>query len=536
MSGAATHVLVLGGGVMQLPAVRLASGLGWRVSVAALDVTDDVRALSHRVLRVDLRDREAVEEAARALRAEEGLDGVFTAGTDFSTTVAWVAQRLGLPGIPYETALNATDKARMRTVLQRAGVPSPKFFTVASGGPRETPAERGEPPSEAPVGCGGASVAVGPVAVPPDLSFPLVVKPVDNMGARGVRRVDTPAELAQAVAEALRQSRTGEAIVEQYLEGPELSLDAVVHEGTVTVCGVADRHICFPPYFVEMGHTMPSSLDPGLLRHAEEVFVRGIHALGIREGAAKGDVKVTPQGPVIGEIAARLSGGYMSGWTYPLSSGVEVTEAALRIAVGQPPGRLEPRRAWVSAERAFLSIPGRVAALENLEEARRQRWVTDLFLRIAPGQDVDLPVDNMGKCGNVIAAAPSRRQAVEAAEGAVRRIFVRLEPANERTEAFLGGTLRGEFSAFSGAERDWHGLSWTEAERRVAELSALRKLREQIEALGEVEAGGGAELLERVLRRALARGSIQAGVYLVDTLEAAGAGARAWLRRWEAWT
>jgi len=322
--------------------------------------------------------------------------------------------------------------------------------------------------------------------------------------------------------------------VEQHLEGPELSLDAVVHRGRVSVCGVADRHIRFAPYFVEMGHTMPSGLDTPRLRAAEEVFIRGIRALGIHEGAAKGDVKLTPGGPVVGEIAARLSGGYMSGWTFPLSSGVEVTEAALRIAVGLPPGDLSPRRAWVSAERAFISIPGRVAALEGLEEARELPRVRELFLRAAVGQEVALPVDNLGKCGNVISAAPSRREAVEAAEAAARRVLVRLEPANERTEAYLAGRLQGEFRAFGGAiaeglpgargdtgeARDWHGCTLREAAARVAELTGERA-EEVVPAA--------------ILRRALERGSVQAGVYVIDSLRRAGGAARELLRRWEAW-
>jgi biotin carboxylase len=567
--GRGKRLLILGGGVMQLPAVRIAVGLGWRVSVAAREVIEEVRALSHRALAVDLRDREAVESAARRLRDEEGLDGVFTAGTDFSATVAWVAERLGLPGIPHEIALDATDKGRMRAAFDRHHVASPRFFTIDCA-PGEKPA---------------------PAVLPEGFCFPVVVKPVDNMGARGVRRVDSGEELAEALEGALRQSRGGRVIVEEYLEGPELSLDAVVHAGQVTVCGVADRHIRFAPYFVEMGHTMPSSLDPKDLRAVEDVFVRGIRALGIREGAAKGDVKVTARGAVVGEIAARLSGGYMSGWTFPLSTGVEVTEAALRVAVGMPPGDLTPRRTWVSAERAFISIPGRVRALEGLEAARGEPWVRELFLRTAAGREVELPVDNLGKCGNVISAAPSREQAVTAAETAARQVFVRLEAGDPRTEAFLAGRLQGEFGAFGGtlrettegtgrglrdmlagvpawigvpcvpgapdatgeagapseappggwlglllppavekrAGRDWHGFSLPEAAQRVALLTGLRAVQDRP---GASFAGF---LLAGVFWRALLRGSVQGGVYLVDTLRQAGPALGETLRRWEAW-
>ena len=121
-----------------------------------------------------------------------------------------------------------------------------------------------------------------------------------------------------------------------------VSLDAIVYKGTVTVCGVADRHVFFPPNFVELGHTMPTSLDEKAVGRIVAVFEAGIKAIGIDFGAAKGDLKLTRTGPMVGEIAARLSGGYMSGWTFPLSSGVEVTEAALNISVGFQRGTSHP--------------------------------------------------------------------------------------------------------------------------------------------------------------------------------------------------
>jgi biotin carboxylase len=256
------NILILGGGTMQLPAARIARKKGWQVFVAAKSIDPAVRGLANEALEVDLQDRDGMVAVAQDLRRRHGLHGVFTAGTDFSTTVAWVAEKLRLPGIPYAVAQNATDKSRMRARFRAKAVPCPRYYTVERG--QEAGEERKA--EERP---------------PEGFSFPLVVKPVDNMGARGVRRVDQEEDYASAVELAIGQSRGRRVIVEEYMEGPELSLDAVVFHGQATVCGVADRHIYFPPYFVEMGHTMPSDLDPELLRQAEEVFLAGIRALGI---------------------------------------------------------------------------------------------------------------------------------------------------------------------------------------------------------------------------------------------------------------
>jgi biotin carboxylase len=434
------RVLILGGGVMQVPAIRIARGKGWTVAVADGNPHALARDTCDRFETIDLKDKEGIAELARRLSADGGLDGVFTAGTDFSTTVAWVCERLGLPGVPYATALAATDKLLMRQRLQAAGVPGPRF----SGWSGE-----GDP--------GRAAATAG-------AGFPLVVKPVDNMGARGVRRVSSPQDLPGACEAARAASRTGRVIIEEYMDGPELSLDAVVYRGEITVCGVADREICFPPFFVEMGHTMPSARSARDLEGAVEVFRAGIRALGIDNGAAKGDIKLTRDGPRIGEIAARLSGGYMSGWTYPYSSGVEVTEAALNVAVGLPPGDLSPRWRKVSAERAFLSVPGEVEGIRGVEEARGLPGVRDVFLRVRAGDRVVFPTNNVEKCGNVITCDASRRRAVAQAEAALCRIRISLAPRRAETDRFLFG---------GGEGREAPAAFWLEDRGNLAALSVM---------------------------------------------------------------
>jgi len=410
-------ILILGGGVMQLPAIRLAKEKGWRVTVADGNPQAAGAQEAHRFLPIDLKDREALERAARQVSAEDGLDGVFTAGTDFSVTVAWVAERLGLPGVPFEAALRATDKTLMRAAFRAAGVPSPEFV--------------------------GVSEEEDPLRASASLRYPLVVKPVDNMGARGIRRVDRPQELPEAVALARDHSRSRRVILEEFIPGPEFSLDAIVDRGRITVTGIADRIIRFAPYFVETGHTIPTSADRPTVERVCAAFEAGIRALGIERGAAKGDVKLSPAGPVIGEIAARLSGGYMSGWTYPYASGSLVTGAALNVAVGLPAGDLSPRWEMVSAERAFISIPGKVARVVGVEEAERTPFVKELFLRVGPGDPVTFPTNNVEKCGNVISQAPTREDAVKAAETAAARIVILLEPTVAETAAFLFGSEKG---------------------------------------------------------------------------------------------
>ena len=514
-------ILILGASQMQLPAIYAAKELGWTVIVADADASAPGAALADYFEHVDLKDREGMTLAAIRHREAGRLDGVFTAGTDFSTTVAWVAEKLSLPGISYETALNASDKARMRTVFHRKGIASPAFVSL-------TPGE-------------------DPLSIMESLQLPLVIKPVDSMGARGVRRVDTEAELSRAVADAFEHSRSGRVIVEQYIEGPEFSLDAIIYKGSISLCGIADRHISFPPYFVEMGHTMPTLYDESAQQKVINLFFEGIRALGIDNGAAKGDIKLSKEGPVVGEIAARLSGGYMSGWTYPYSSGIRVTEEALKIAVGLPPGNLVPVRHRTAAERAFISIPGVVAEVES--DVESTPGLSDIFYRVDSGDTVTFPTNNVEKCGSIIAVDDERERAAAIAEKARRAVFLRLVPFAEKTRSFLFGhdygwvpdafslTLKENLRAYekmapacaglleavrlgkvaalpvleAEASVDWHGEHILDAFGRV-----LRKTGFETVSCGSDPAAEPA--VGKLFWKAFLRGGVQGGVWILDSL------------------
>jgi biotin carboxylase len=411
-------LIILGAGVMQGPAINIAKELGFYTIALDGSKTAPCISLADQFEQIDLKDKDTIETFARSLQSTGAHIGIMTAGTDFSAGVAWVAEKLGLPGIPYETALNASDKSRMRECFKKAALPSPDFTTITA-----------------------ADLPLSPDSKLPGGGFPLVIKPVDNMGSRGCRRVDSIEELNEAAKTAIGFSRSGRAIAESYMEGPEFSVDAVVYHGEITICGLADRHIFFPPYFIEMGHTMPTIIEKEKQQAMLDTFRAGIHALGIagREniGAAKGDIKLTARGPMIGEIAARLSGGYMSGWTYPYSSGALPIKGAILAAMGREPEGLVPVKEWTCAERAFISIPGTVKAISGIEQAREIHYVKDLFLRIKEGGKVSFPENNVTKCGNILSAAPQRAEAIEAAEKAARSILIRLDPEDKETEEFL---------------------------------------------------------------------------------------------------
>ena len=427
-----SYILILGAGLMQRPSIEAARELGYKTLVVDANPNAVCVPFADRFEGVDLKDKESLVALAKSMG--KNLAAVFTAGTDFSASVSYVAEKCGLNAHSYESALNASNKIRMRACFEKSSVPSPSFRKIHS-------------------------TQIASLLVPEvlgNMSFPKVVKPVDNMGARGCRLIRHRDEFLPAVEDAVRFSRSGCAILEDYMEGPEFSIDSIVWNGTLTITGFADRHIFYEPYFIETGHTMPTSVDEKKKIELIKTFAEGIKSLGLTSGVAKADIKYTSKGPMIGEIAARLSGGYMSGWTYPYASGINLTKEAMLIALGKEPGTLLEKRVRLpvddapfeiynlpcvktSAERAWISIPGKVSEINGLDEAREGPFVKNAFIRSRVSDTVDFPRNNVEKCGNFISVSEKKNLAVESAEDAVSNVVLRLECDNSETERFLSG-------------------------------------------------------------------------------------------------
>ncbi len=399
------HLLIIGGGVFQVPAIKTAQEMGLKVVVTDYNSDAEGMKLADFPLVVSTRNINLTVNAARQFHRSIPIDGVMTVGTDASLTVSAVANALNLPGIPTEVAERSTDKIKMRRCLQSAGVPVPEFTAV-------TTLEEARKVVEA-------------------ATLPLVIKPCDNMGARGVRKINQLADLPPAFQEAKESSISGNLILEEYMEGPEFSLDALIYKGEITITGVADRHITREPWFVEEGHTMPSNAPRPILDEVEQTFLAAIRALGINHGAAKGDIKMTSNGAKVVEVASRLSGGWMSAHTYPLSSGVNLIRAGIEVALGQAPTDLKPKHEMVAVERSIIPPAGKILSIRGVDEAMKIRGVREIILMKEPGDIVSDLRSNMGKTGYVITTAKTREEAIRINE--LARQTLKVETGNEQT-------------------------------------------------------------------------------------------------------
>lgn len=395
-------ILIIGGGLLQIPIIETAKSMQLYTIVA--DRNPDapgIKIADHAIL-ISTKDLEGLVREAKKFSEYKKIHAVITAGTDASMTVAAVANYLELPGIRFVDAEAATNKVKMRKRLKEHGVPIPKFSSIWNIQDARDSLEF--------------------------LDFPLVLKPADNMGARGVIKVNNREELHLAFKHAKKFTPSGELILEEFMDGPELSVDALAWNGKIQITGIADRIIEKEPYFIEMGHNMPSTLPKDVLIEVEKVMKAGMNALGITIGAGKGDIKVTKNGIKVGEIAARLSGGFMSSFTYPLSTGVNLNRAAIQISLGEEPDKLEPIYQKVSIERSLLASPGKLLAINGIEEAMRVPGVNEIFIMNKIGDIIPEPTNNIEKTGHIIITAENLKKAEETFHEAKR--LIRFETDN----------------------------------------------------------------------------------------------------------
>lgn len=411
--------MIIGGGLLQTPVITTAKKMGYQVIVT--DYNPDAIGMKDADIPIVMSTRDIQGSVRVAKKQNEitPISGVLTVGTDASMTVAAVANALNLPGIKFDDAEAATNKLKMRMRFKEHNIPSPAFLPVWTL-------------SDAKKGC-------------KILGYPVVMKPSDNMGARGVMKIENANQVADAFKFAKSASPSGELIIEQYMDGPELSIDAIIYNGEITITGVADRIIEYPPNFVETGHTMPSHLKIEMLEDACDVMRRGIMALGLTTGAAKGDIKVTKSGAMIGEIAARLSGGFMSAYTYPLSSGVDLMKAMIEVSLGQEPGNLEPVVSRVAIERAIICKPGTVKKISGLEEAFKVPGIEEIFLNIKEGDTVVRPTSNVEKSGNIIAVGDTLKDAEAAVKKCLELLRIETSDESEISMKAINAAAREKF-------------------------------------------------------------------------------------------
>lgn len=329
---------------------------------------------------VSAEDEESLDRLARA----ELPDGIVAPGIDWPVAIAArIADRLGIrhPLDP-DTAALAVSKLRQRERFARTGVPQPRH---ALAGSLES----------------AAAAAAG-------IGFPCVVKAPDRQGQRGLSLVSSPADLPGAIEEALRVSRSRQCLVEELVQGQEVTVNAFSTAGRFVPLTVTDRIVADPPAFgVALAHVWPGSGA----REAAAAAAAAAAALGIAEGPTYTQIVLGPDGPRVVELAARLGGGHDAELCLA-ATGVDLNELALAAALGEEVEPPRPRPRGGACVRFLVASPGELSDVEGLERAREIDGVLEVRSYRRPGWTFGPLRRGSDRAGFVLATGRSREEAL----------------------------------------------------------------------------------------------------------------------------
>lgn len=340
-------IMILGASILQVPAIEKAIDMG--LEVIAVDM--DSNALGFKIPDVKKEiistiDIESVMSAAK----KHNIDAIMTLASDMPImTVAKVSKKLGLVGVDLDTAIKATNKSKMRESLKNFGVPVPLFYKVDS-----------------------LDKCIKAVNKIKDKGYKCILKPADNSGSRGIVLLPDFNEKTINIAYnySKNNSRDKIVMVEEFMEGPEVSVETISVDGKCNIIQITDKITTGAPYFVEMGHSQPSQLPDSIKDKIKEITIAANKAIGIISGPSHTEIKITQNGPKIVEIGARLGGDNITTHLTPLSTGVDMVESCIKIALGETPDiRIKYDKA--SAIRYFDQSHGRIKSIRGVEEASK---------------------------------------------------------------------------------------------------------------------------------------------------------------------
>lgn len=392
-------LMILRASAMQLPAILRAKEMG--LYVIAVDSNPEAIGFDYVDEKVVISaiDVPAVVEAARRIKP----DGVLTLCTDMPVrTVAAVADALGLPAISIENSFRATDKALMRETLKQHNVPIPLFFHTKS----EEEYLR----------------AIHEIR---DHGYRCIVKPADNCGSRGVILLDRYDinSLRKAYEYSRSCSTSGEVMVEEFMEGPELCVESLNYHGECYPIQITDKLTTGAPYFVEMGHSQPSQLPQSVQEEIFKVAIACNKALGNHDGSSNTEIKVTKDGPKVVEMGARLSGDYMATDLVPLSCGVSMVDGIIRAALGEKP-EYTHKFEKASAIRFIGGSAGTISRIAGVEDAEHIPGVIRVGIDRNVGDTIGVIRNSLDRAGYVIAQADTPTEAIRICEEALSKIKI----------------------------------------------------------------------------------------------------------------
>ena len=389
-------LLVLAAGILQVPVIKKAKEMGIYVIAADGDPNAVGLKYADKAIVVNITSEKDVLKVAR----EEKIDGVIHPCSEVSMNVMGrLNDELGLSGITKEQAIRATNKHLMRGAFEMGGAPSPKSILTENAEDAWMHLQN-------------------------DFSTDGILKPSRNSGSRGIAKVSRDmdkADFVKAYDIAFNESRDKSVLLEQFIEGPEFSIEIIVWNGKVNVLTVTDKKTTGTPHFVELGHNQPSCYSAEEVEILKAAAVSGVKALGLNNWACHAEAKLMDGKAYLMEIGARLGGDFISTELTHLSTGIDMVAAAINVALGIEPDlnpKEEPKGVCI---RYFCPKPGKLVSVGNTEILKDPRvYLWEIYHKA--GDVIPEVTSSLCRSGHVIVTESSPQKAIALADRMVNEV------------------------------------------------------------------------------------------------------------------
>lgn len=350
------NLAIIGASYLQLPLIEKAKEMGYTTHVFAWKVNDVGEAAADYFYPISIIEKEEICKQCDRI----GVDGICSIASDLATiTVNYVAEKLGLSGNSLEATLRSTNKHLMRRAFEAAGDPSPKSILVNE----DTDLSKLE------------------------LDYPVIVKPTDRSGSRGIYKVECFDELGSAVSAAAAAGFEKKVLIEEFAQGDEYSVECISFCGEHHFLAMTKKYTTGAPHFIETRHLEPAPVNEDVLGHVRNVVFHALDTLGIQNGASHSELKIDEYGNIhLIEIGGRMGGDCIGSDLVRYSTGIDYVRAVIQIACGMEPD-LRPISKPIKVESRFIFTKE-----DDKEFERFCREESGRLLRV-----VDYHPENIGK-------------------------------------------------------------------------------------------------------------------------------------------
>ena len=298
---------IIGASYLQLPLIEKAKEMGYRTHVFAWAAGDVGETAADYFYPVSIVEKDEILEKCRRI----GICGICSIASDLAmTTVNYVAERLGLPGNSVSATAKSTNKYLMRKAFEEKGDPSPKCILA------------------------DANMNLDSL----DFTYPIIVKPTDRSGSRGIHKLNDASGFAEAVHSAIEQSFEKKALIEEFAEGQEYSVEYISYCGEHHFLAMTKKYTTGAPHFIETGHLEPAPVNSEVLDRVKSVVEHALNSLELKNGASHTELKITENGVIrIIEVGGRMGGDCIGSDLVRYSTGFDFVKMVINVACGDIP-------------------------------------------------------------------------------------------------------------------------------------------------------------------------------------------------------